>query len=122
MTNAIVTSLHRPLAVILSLLWLSASDAEIRSFSGLIEAASSYIHFSDGYLVAPGYVDLNGLVFSTLDYIPDEDINDDANGMDDDEDEDGNGGGNRSLDEIKTGSAVDIVFFHEVRLTPPLQH
>mmetsp|Transcript_35804 Transcript_35804/g.55091 ORF Transcript_35804/g.55091 Transcript_35804/m.55091 type:complete len:569 (+) Transcript_35804:63-1769(+) len=39
--------------------------AEIRNFNGLIEADSSYIHYSEGFLVTPGYVDLSRLIFST---------------------------------------------------------
>lgn len=96
--------------------------AEIRSFSGFIEADSSFIHYSDGYLVAPGYVDISGLKFSTLDYVPDNEIVDDdmLAGQDDDDigdDEVGaedahdpeDGGGGRMLDEANQGSDGSVV-------------
>lgn len=43
------------------------SKAEIREFNGPVEADSTYIHFSEGYIVAPGYIDLSGLKFTTFD-------------------------------------------------------
>mmetsp|Transcript_67930 Transcript_67930/g.100774 ORF Transcript_67930/g.100774 Transcript_67930/m.100774 type:complete len:165 (+) Transcript_67930:163-657(+) len=53
------------------LLLLSAKipsvESEIRTFHGELEAASNYIHFSEGYLVTPGYVDLTKLTFTTSD-------------------------------------------------------
>lgn len=39
------------------------ASAEIRRFDGPIDAASNYVHFSEGYIVAPGYVDVSGLTF-----------------------------------------------------------
>jgi len=88
--------------------------AEIRKFDGLIEAASNFIHYSDGYLVAPGYVDISGLTFSTLEYVPDEELNDDALDGDEDDDvrnDDGGGGGGdrRVLDESDQGSDGSVV-------------
>ena len=41
-------------------------NAEIRKFNGMIEAASTFVHFSEGYLVAPGKVDLSGLEFAAI--------------------------------------------------------
>lgn len=41
--------------------------SEIRKFEGPLDAASGYIHFSEGYLIAPGYVDLSGLRFKNND-------------------------------------------------------
>ena len=87
----------------------SFATAEIRSFSGIIEAASSYIHYSEGYLVAPGYVDLSDLKFSTLDYVVDEELVDDEFEGEEDDDFGGDdsaeggggddGGGDRMVDE-----------------------
>mmetsp|Transcript_5329 Transcript_5329/g.7838 ORF Transcript_5329/g.7838 Transcript_5329/m.7838 type:complete len:606 (+) Transcript_5329:3-1820(+) len=110
--------------------------SEIRSFKGRVDAASNFIHFSEGYLIAPGYVDLSDLVFTTLDDDEFDDNFDDQQGFDDDEqdedgndkkEEDGGDGGRRSLDGHKNkdkdmdtdptdgdiGSTVDIVLFHE---------
>jgi len=96
----------------------SFATAEIRSFSGLIEAASSYIHYSEGYLVAPGYVDLSNLKFSTLDYVVDEELADDKFFEGEENDDfggEGDDGGDRMVDENpeSDGSVVDIVLFHE---------
>jgi hypothetical protein len=94
--------------LLLAALSLCGVTAEIRSFSGVIEASSSYIHYSDGYLVAPGYVDISGLTFRTIDYVPDEELADDEVGEEGDDDigddvgpEDGGssgGGGGRKVD------------------------
>ena len=96
----------RPLASVLLLLFIcSTGTAEIRSFNGRIDAASMYIHYSDGYLIAPGYVDVSGLTFSTLEeevFIPESDIsvgNDDGTGSDDEN-------GNRMLDDSDQVSGV----------------
>jgi hypothetical protein len=51
---------------ILSLLVSLAVQAEIREFNGLIEADSTYIHYSEGYIIAPGFIDLSQLSFSTV--------------------------------------------------------
>lgn len=40
---------------------------ENRSYSGILTATPEYIHYSEGYLVVPGTVDLSGLLFSTSD-------------------------------------------------------
>ena len=32
---------------------------------------------SDGFLVAPGYVDISNMTFPTLDYVPDRELTDD---------------------------------------------
>lgn len=45
---------------------LKTCNAEIRKFNGVIEAASTFVHFSEGYLVAPGKVDLSGLEFTAI--------------------------------------------------------
>ncbi|KAL7542566.1 hypothetical protein ACHAXR_012384 [Thalassiosira sp. AJA248-18] len=43
------------------------TNAEFRRFEGPINAASNYIHYSEGYVVTPGYVDISNLVFSNAD-------------------------------------------------------
>lgn len=50
---------------ILFALFSVAVQAEIRQFDGLIEADSTYIHYSEGYIIAPGFIDLSQLSFST---------------------------------------------------------
>lgn len=109
--------------------------AEIRPFSLLLEPASEYIHYVEGYLVAPGYIDLSKLRFFTVgtgDFTVDDDAftigTDDksktANTQDDDGvSSGGSGGGNRHLDQQQTkgtldksefiveGSALDIAVF-----------
>lgn len=101
------------------LLSLFSANAEIRTFSGVIEAASSYIHYSEGYLVAPGFVDLSELKFTSLDYktdteiyVPGEDDDDmggDGEGDDDVEPEDGgdDGGDIRLLDAEASAQGSD---------------
>eukprot|EP00590_Aulacoseira_subarctica_P009913 CAMPEP_0172417584 /NCGR_PEP_ID=MMETSP1064-20121228/4121_1 /TAXON_ID=202472 /ORGANISM="Aulacoseira subarctica , Strain CCAP 1002/5" /LENGTH=559 /DNA_ID=CAMNT_0013156027 /DNA_START=141 /DNA_END=1820 /DNA_ORIENTATION=+ len=42
-------------------------QAENRSFSGILTPSPMYIHYSEGYLVVPGSLDLSGLLFSTSD-------------------------------------------------------
>mmetsp|Transcript_23407 Transcript_23407/g.32801 ORF Transcript_23407/g.32801 Transcript_23407/m.32801 type:complete len:621 (-) Transcript_23407:115-1977(-) len=106
---------------------------EIRSFKGRIDAASNFIHFSEGYLIAPGFVDLSELVFTTLkDDVYDENF-DDEQAFDDDNEQDGDGdGGGRQLvsryldghkdkgkdmdtdaQDTDVGNTIDIVLFHE---------
>ena len=73
-----------------SLLFVTVSSlaglvsSEIRSFSGIIEAASTVVHYSEGFLIAPAYIDIGDLVFQTIDdgdvnYVPTERPNDDGN-------------------------------------------
>lgn len=45
----------------------STTKAEIREFSGPVAADSTYIHYSEGFIVAPGFIDLSGLTFETMD-------------------------------------------------------
>lgn len=75
----------------------SPITSEIRTFHGTIDATSAYIHYSEGYIVSPGFVDLSNLVFTTT--------------ADDHND------GGRGLDAAAGGDAfgytVDIVLFHE---------
>lgn len=45
-------------------------NAEYRQFDGIIQAAASYIHYSEGFVIAPGTLDISDLVFSTIDSGP----------------------------------------------------
>ena len=109
--------------------------SEIRRFDGPINAASNYIHFSEGYIVTPGYVDISSLVFASADegsspsaYVPeDRDWNDNDDKYDavieESHDDRVSGNDDRNLEEkigddaesdIISGSTyVDIVLFHE---------
>lgn len=71
---------------------------------------SEYIHYVEGYLVAPGYIDLSRLRFlsvNTGDFVVDDTAFDEG-GRDDD--------GNRALNQDfgMEGSALDIAVFHLV--------
>lgn len=109
--------------------------SEFRRFDGPINAASNYIHFSEGYIVTPGYVDISSLVFASADegsspsaYVPeDRDWNDNDDKYDavieESHDDRVSGNDDRNLEEkigddaesdIISGSTyVDIVLFHE---------
>ena len=57
--------------------------SEIRDFEVILKPDSKVVHYSEGYLVAPGYIDLSDLKFSTLTDVPYDqfeptDIDDDA--------------------------------------------
>ena len=45
-------------------------QAEIRKFDTTVEADPQFVHFSDGYLVAPGKVDITDLHFTAHDRMP----------------------------------------------------
>jgi hypothetical protein len=120
---------------LLLLLTATASLAEYREFNGLIEADSTYIHYSEGYIVAPGFIDLKHLTFTTVaddevvapyedgeEREPTHDEEKDAEENDDtttDTPGDEHGGGRRELTDIANGNTVDIVFFNEVRAVIP---
>ena len=55
----------KSIPVLLSLLALHPTSGEHRRFDGPINAASNYVHYSEGYIVTPGYVDVSNLVFSS---------------------------------------------------------
>ena len=42
------------------------AQAERRRFDGPIAAASNYIHYSEGFVVTPGYVDISDLEFEAV--------------------------------------------------------
>ena len=86
---------------------------------------SEYIHYVEGFLLTPGYIDLSALRFYAVsesvesdDDVYHVDLDDDtAEAMDDDDDEDD--GGNRRLDKDDykmEGSAVDIAVFRLVSM------
>lgn len=106
MTTMTVARCSTRLLTLLSILGLVSS--EIRTFSGIIEAASTFIHYSEGYLVAPAFIDISNLVFQTIDdggkkayvldkRVPEEDdalkADDDESGDDDAEADGGDRGG-----------------------------
>ena len=51
-------------------------NAEYRQFDGIIQAAASYIHYSEGFVIAPGTIDISNLLFSTIDSGPTTTTND----------------------------------------------
>lgn len=56
-----MTMLRTALLLIFSLV----IEAEIREFNGVIDADSSFIHYSEGFIIAPGFIDLSELTFTT---------------------------------------------------------
>lgn len=115
---------------------INGTLAEIRKFNGPINAASTYVHYSEGFIVAPGFIDLSELLFTTTDdkngedvpFHTDDDEDDDDFAVAPTEDDDyatattttstvaANNGGrhSRKLEDIDPRSpAVDIVLFHE---------
>lgn len=54
------------LILLILILHLPSTRAEHRRFDGPINAASNYIHYSEGYVVTPGYVDISELVFEAV--------------------------------------------------------
>lgn len=125
-----------PLTALLAIVPLPLSFAEFRRFDGPINAASNYIHFSEGFVVTPGYVDISDLIFASADngrpneYVPEERNWSDGGGGGDDDDagmpmeevddfsgDDATGGENRFLDgsysdnQRPTVRAVGVSFF-----------
>lgn len=47
-------------------LLLSGATAEIRDVSILMPPTDQFVHFTDGYLIAPGFIDLTGLQFTAV--------------------------------------------------------
>ena len=79
---------------------------------------SEYIHFVEGFLLAPGYVDLSNLRFFTIGEALDDDGSGEIPGEDlDDDDFTDDGSPPRKLEDSygMDGSAVEIVVFHLVR-------
>jgi len=118
-TSAMAGNRTWMILLLLSLI-LPRSSGEVRKFVGMIEAASTYIHYSEGYLVAPGSVDLRNLDFLALPKpIPGtsgEKTTEKGETNDKETKTGGNetGGGDRRLSDggLKS-SAIDIALFHE---------
>ena len=117
-----ITTMKALLSVPTILLAAGTTHAEFRRFDGPINAASNYIHYSEGFVVTPGYVDISHLVFATADnggipnkYIPEErEWDDDADEINEYDDfTDDNNERKRYLDgdenaEIASGSTVSM--------------
>ena len=58
-------------------LLIQVTKCAIRNFKGKLAATPEYIHYSEGFIVAPGYVDLSNLVFTLNNDIV-EDVNEDV--------------------------------------------
>eukprot|EP00594_Rhizosolenia_setigera_P009221 CAMPEP_0178960954 /NCGR_PEP_ID=MMETSP0789-20121207/13330_1 /TAXON_ID=3005 /ORGANISM="Rhizosolenia setigera, Strain CCMP 1694" /LENGTH=532 /DNA_ID=CAMNT_0020644519 /DNA_START=177 /DNA_END=1775 /DNA_ORIENTATION=- len=90
----------------------------MRNFDGFIEANYSVIHYSEGFLSTPGYVDVSGLVFTTasesahLSVGPDtwEFFGDDSTSTESEEFEDDQ---IRRLDNDVESTEVELILFHE---------
>mmetsp|Transcript_2505 Transcript_2505/g.4666 ORF Transcript_2505/g.4666 Transcript_2505/m.4666 type:complete len:595 (+) Transcript_2505:162-1946(+) len=82
-------------------------QAEFRRFEGPIAAASNYIHYSEGYVVTPGYVDISALIFESADDgKPGKDISSQERDWDDDDkdpldDEEGFEGDDEVVEEVE---------------------
>ena len=96
-----------PLTALFAIVLTPSSFAEFRRFDGPLNAASNYVHFSEGFVVTPGYVDVSDLIFTTADngrpieYIPEE-----RSGGGDDDDDDGDGAG-VAMEEVDDYSGDD---------------
>mmetsp|Transcript_276 Transcript_276/g.691 ORF Transcript_276/g.691 Transcript_276/m.691 type:complete len:550 (-) Transcript_276:214-1863(-) len=97
------------------------ANSEIRAFNLLLEPASEYIHFVEGFLLTPGYVDLSELLFEAVDG----DGASDSDSVSVDTKSDGNRRNHRGVlsgnkknssssggDFYMDGSALDIAVFH----------
>lgn len=78
---------------------ICVTKAEIRNFVGKLEATPDFIHYSEGFIIAPGYIDISGLKFTV---------------------DDNGGDGNRMISEevermTQADPAVDIAVFEEPR-------
>eukprot|EP00339_Tiarina_fusa_P001565 CAMPEP_0117049942 /NCGR_PEP_ID=MMETSP0472-20121206/34480_1 /TAXON_ID=693140 ORGANISM="Tiarina fusus, Strain LIS" /NCGR_SAMPLE_ID=MMETSP0472 /ASSEMBLY_ACC=CAM_ASM_000603 /LENGTH=541 /DNA_ID=CAMNT_0004763531 /DNA_START=35 /DNA_END=1660 /DNA_ORIENTATION=- len=113
-------SLFQQLAICLLAL-LQGAKSEIRPFDLFLEPASGFIHYVDGFLLSPGYIDLSELRFHTVgsDGYEDDDAEMMEGGDDDDIFTEGEGDdaprfledGNEN-DFMMEGSEVDIAVFH----------
>ena len=50
--------------LILSIASILECNAEIRNFVGKLQATADFIHYSEGFIIAPGFIDISGLTFS----------------------------------------------------------
>jgi Lung seven transmembrane receptor len=69
MTRSNASMTITPMSFILALSWLLISlpfvCSEIRDFRVILEPDSTVVHYSEGFLVAPGYINLSDLKFTT---------------------------------------------------------
>jgi len=105
---------------LLFLILTLVTRSEIRTFEGPLDASSDSIHFSEGYLDAPGFIDLSGLQFTNNDdgrsnYNNLQDAKVDENQVVDDDEDYHNGGGRRLMQrEMQYGiQMIDLVLFRE---------
>lgn len=116
--------------LLLALLLPLTIKAEHRRFDGSISAASNYIHYSEGYVITPGYVDISDLEFeATSDagtrLFPEGVVEADDAYRDDDQiyDDDGDHQTRRRRLEDSLSGTVSFVFdtcnmiFHWIRLS-----
>ena len=76
-------------------LLIQATKCEIRNFKGKLAATPEYIHYSEGFIVAPGYVDLNNDIVEDVN----EDVEDDDLGR-----------------ELQEDPSIDIAVFRAKRM------
>jgi hypothetical protein len=98
--------------------WVSA---EIRTFDVVLPPTDAYVHFTDGLIRAPGYIDLSALSFTAVSESYNM-ANDDAFSMEGDDGGTDDGGNNRrrqledassnSSEVVADGSTVDVVVFY----------
>mmetsp|Transcript_17940 Transcript_17940/g.19719 ORF Transcript_17940/g.19719 Transcript_17940/m.19719 type:complete len:565 (+) Transcript_17940:178-1872(+) len=126
------------ICLLISLIQIAKVNGEIRAFNLLLEPASDYIHFVEGFLLTPGYIDLSQLLFVATDSSQEESpsdpsssssksSHDNSNGKDNGENRrTSNNRDNRSralsdnnnnstsigTDFYMDGSALDIAVFH----------
>jgi len=104
----------RKLLILLSL--LQVVESEIRPFSLLLHPASDYIHYVEGFLLTPGYIDLSQLRFWTVQET-ELDLPDDLDAIDGEGGVGDEGDGIRRLDQHTDqdygmeGSSIDIAVF-----------
>lgn len=67
MVSAVIPRLIITAASAVVLLAAHQINAEYRQFDGIIQAAASYIHYSEGFVIAPASIDISNLEFSTID-------------------------------------------------------
>lgn len=97
-------------------------DAEIRNFDGFIEANYSVIHYSEGFLSTPGYVDASGLVFTTASESAHLSVGSDTweffgdDGTSTTRSEESEDDQIRRLDNDIESTEVELILFHEVRI------
>mmetsp|Transcript_16495 Transcript_16495/g.46059 ORF Transcript_16495/g.46059 Transcript_16495/m.46059 type:complete len:583 (-) Transcript_16495:474-2222(-) len=118
MKNSMNVSIVGMLA--LACLVLPFASAEIRDFSLLLNPISKYVHFTEGFLLTPGFVDLRQLKFKVVGDKIVTDVDDEV--MEDTDDTDGEsvGDGNRrqlrdgfaERGDSDTGTSLDVAVFH----------